>query len=310
MSAAAGMPDISISVVNWNTRSDLLECLASIVPRGARTLHEGSSFTVEGVTCDVTVVDNNSEDFSADAVSSIFPVVRLLRQKANLGFGAGHNRALAANTGRYRLLLNPDATIRPGAVAAMKAFADAHPRAGIIGPRVLNSDGTVQHSARAFPTLMAAVFRNSILGRWFPENRYTREYLQSDWDHADSREVDWVSGSAMLIRSEALDELGGLDEQYYMYVEDVDICWRARKAGWQVWFCGDAEVVHKKARASDLMPNRMIYHHHRSMYLFYRKHYAVHASLLEKLITPPGLVLRAAYSIGRNKLHKWANRGG
>jgi GT2 family glycosyltransferase len=208
-----------------------------------------------------------------------------------------------------RFVLNPDATVSPGCLKALLDFAGAHPRAAVIGPRVLNPDGSIQHSARAFPTLMAALYRHSILGRLFPDNPHTRHYLQSDWDHRDSRPVDWVSGSAMLIRSDALLELGGFDERYYMYVEDVDLCWRARRAGWEVWFCADAEVTHRKARASDLMPNRMIYHHHRSMYIFYRTHYRPRAGLLERLITPPGLVLRAAYFIGRNKLHGWLRRG-
>ena len=302
-------PDISVTIVNWNTRSDLLDCLSSFIPRQCRGLPEGSIFAADGVLCDVTVVDNNSQDFSADAVRSLFPVVRLLRMERNIGFAAGHNRAFAAARGRLRFVLNPDATVSPGCLRALLDFAGAHPRAAVIGPRVLNPDGSIQHSARAFPTLMAALYRHSILGRLFPDNPHTRHYLQSDWDHRDSRPVDWVSGSAMLIRSDALLELGGFDERYYMYVEDVDLCWRARLAGWEVWFCADAEVTHRKARASDLMPNRMIYDHHRSMYIFYRTHYRPRAGLLERLITPPGLVLRAAYFIGRNKLHGWLRRG-
>lgn len=302
-------PDISVSIVNWNTRSDLLECLSSLIPRECRRLPSGCVFQAEGVFCDVTVVDNNSQDFSADAVQSLFPVVRLLRMDRNLGFAAGHNRAFAAARGRYRFVLNPDATVSAGCLKALLDFAEAHPRAAVIGPRVLNPDGSIQHSARAFPTLMAALYRHSVLGRLFPDNPHTRRYLQSDWDHRDSRQVDWVSGSAMLIREEALRELGGFDERYYMYVEDVDLCWRARQAGWEVWFCADAEVTHKKARASDLMPNRMIYHHHRSMYIFYRTHYRPRAGVLERVITPPGLVLRAAYFIGRNKLHGWLRKG-
>lgn len=302
-------PDISVSIVNWNTRSDLLECLSSLIPRECRRFPPGCVFQAGGVFCDVTVVDNNSQDFSADAVQSLFPVVRLLRMDRNLGFAAGHNRAFAAARGRYRFVLNPDATVSAGCMKALLDFAEAHPRAAVIGPRVLNPDGSIQHSARAFPTLMAALYRHSILGRLFPDNPHTRRYLQSDWDHRDSRQVDWVSGSAMLIREEALRELGGFDERYYMYVEDVDLCWRARQAGWEVWFCADAEATHKKARASDLMPNRMIYHHHRSMYIFYRTHYRPRAGVLERVITPPGLVLRAAYFIGRNKLHGWLRKG-
>ncbi len=297
--------DISVSIVNWHTREDLLECLGSFVPPEARRQPEGSSFAVNGLTCEVIVVDNASGDGSVEDTRAQFPVVRLLAQERNLGFGRGHNKAISVARGRYILLLNPDTIIGERSLPDLVACAHSRPEAGILGPRILNPDGSVQYSARSFPTLAAGFFRNSILGRLFPRNRYTREYLQSDWDHHDTREVDWVSGAAMLIRREALKDLTGLDEDYYMYVEDVDICWRARKAGWTVLFCAESEIKHKKARASDLAPNRMIYHHHRSMYLFFRKHYLADAGVLQQIIVPAGLFVRASYFITRNKMAKW-----
>jgi len=251
------------------------------------------------------VVDNASEDSSAAAVRRLFPVVRLLPQESNLGFAAGHNRAFVVSRGRWVLALNPDSTVRPGALACLVAFADAHPEAAAVGPKVLNPDGTVQHSARKFPTLLAGMFRNSILDRLFPNNRYTRDYLQSDWDHSDPRQVDWLSGAALLIARPALWEMQGFDEGYFMYVEDMDFCWRAHKGGWQVWFCPDAQIVHTRARASDLVPNRMIYQHHKSMYRFYKKHYRPTASLLERTLAPLGLCVRASYFIAKNKWYKW-----
>lgn len=297
--------DLTVSIVNWHTREDLLQCLASFVPPGARRQPSGSSFALDGSSCEVIVVDNNSGDGSVEDTRAEYPVVQLLAQSTNLGFGRGHNKAIALARGRHILLLNPDTIVSREALAALVTCADARPEVGILGPRILNPDGTVQYSARSFPTLAASFFRNSFLGRLFPGNRYTRQYLQSDWDHADTRDVDWVSGAAMLIRREALADLGGLDEDYYMYVEDVDICWRARKAGWTVLFCAESEIRHKKARASDLAPNRMIYHHHRSMYLFFRKHYLPDAGLPQRIIVPLGLFVRASYFIARNKLAKW-----
>lgn len=297
--------DLTISIVNWNTRQDLLDCLRSFIPEAARMLGEGASFSIGSYSCEVIVVDNGSQDFSVEAVRELFPAVLVLPQERNLGFGRGHNKAFEISRGRFIFVLNPDSRLSPDSIAALIKCADNHPESAIFGPKVLNPNGTVQHSARRFPTLAAGLFRHSILGRLFPNNPAVREYLQTDWDHSDSREVDWVSGCAMLIRRSALIQMGGFEEAYYMYVEDVDICWRARDAGWKVWFCAEAEVTHRKARASDLAPNRMLYHHHRSMYIFFRRHYWPNASWLDRLLVPTGLAARASYFIAKNKWHKW-----
>lgn len=297
--------DLTVSIVNWNTRQDLLDCLSSFVPVEDRARDTGAAFQIDGYSCEVIVVDNHSDDFSVEAVRQSYPVVRILPQERNLGFGAGHNRAFEQSRGRFVFVLNPDSHLSSAAIVALIGCAEQHPESAIFGPRVLNPDGSVQHSARRFPTLAAGLYRHSVLGRLFPNNPAVRNYLQTDWDHRDSREVDWVSGCAMLIRRSALVQMGGFEEVYYMYVEDVDICWRARQAGWTVWFCAQAEVTHRKARASDLAPNRMIYHHHRSMYIFFRRHYWEGTGLLDRLIVPLGLGLRASYFIAKNKWHKW-----
>ncbi|MDI6828775.1 MAG: glycosyltransferase family 2 protein, partial [Armatimonadota bacterium] len=205
--------------------------------------------------------------------------------------------------GRYVLLLNPDAEVKAGTFSILVNFADANPGAGLIGPKILNKDGSLQSSARRFPTPLAALFRNTFLGRLFPNNQYVREYLMADWDHSSPREVDWLSGAALMLRRAMLDEIGLLDERFFMYCEDVDIAYRAKQKGWKAIYCPEAQVVHFLAKASDQAPNKMILTFHKSMYAFYKKHYAAEWSLPMRIITPIGIFARATLFIANNYIH-------
>jgi GT2 family glycosyltransferase len=280
-------PDISIVIVSWNTRDDLRHCLESL-------------FANEGASYEVIAIDNASADDSAEMVRTEFPSVKLIANDANLGFAKGSNQGIAVSAGRYILLLNPDSEVRPGFISCMVAFGDEHPEYGIFGPKVLNPNGTLQYSCRRFPTLAAGFFRNTILGKYFPHNTYLMDYLMANWDHNDVREVDWVSGCSMTVRREALDDIGMLDEQFYMYVEDVDFAYRAKQKGYKVAYNPGAVVVHARAKSSDKTPNRMIVEFHKSMYRFYKKHYAKNWSLLTRAVVPLGLIARAAFFIARN----------
>lgn len=206
--------DLTVVILSWNTRELLEKCLRSI-------LCPGPALALETI-----VVDNASQDDSRQMVTALFPGVRLLVNKKNLGFGAGNNAAIPAATGRYVLFLNSDTTVTPGALDAMVRYADEHPEIGVLGPKLLNADGTLQYSCRRYPNLGTGFFRNTPLGRLFPNNRFTTDYLLSDWDHASPRDVDWVSGAALMIRRPLLEQLLGFDEEYYFYCEDVDLCWR------------------------------------------------------------------------------------
>jgi hypothetical protein len=201
--------------------------------------------------------------------------------------------------------LNPDTEVHEGALATLIAFADAHPEAGIVGAKLLNGDGSLQYSCRTFPTLMNGFFRDTPLGRLFPQNRYNRDYLMKDWDHRSPREVDWVSGAAMLIRREALEEIGGLDESFFMYCEDVDLCYRAHQRGWKVMYCPDAVITHLIARASDQNVAAMLMERHRSMFRFFRKHYASTASPLIWPLVIAGLTGRAGALVVKNRIDRW-----
>lgn len=283
------MTDIAVIIVNWNAREDLRCCLQSLYAEPKPT-----------VTYEVWVVDNASDDGSDDMVTSEFPQVRFVVNADNAGFSKANNQAIAQTDSQYVFLLNSDAFLHSGALDQLIAYADAHPQAGIVGPKVLNSDGSLQFSCRRFPSLGAGFFRNTYLGRLFPHNKFARDYLMNDFDHAHDSPVDWVSGCAMLIRRDLLQKIGPLDERFYMYCEDVDLCQRAWEGGWEVIYTPQAVVTHAIGRSSDKNADKMIIEFHRSWYEYDRKRHP-RASLLRRMAVFSGLWLRAAVRIAKRR---------
>lgn len=251
--------DLSITICSWNTLEDTRACLRSL-----QAVQNEASF-------ETIVVDNNSEDGSPDMIAAEFPWVRLERMARNLGFTGGHNHALAIRNGRHVMPLNSDTVVHPGALALLMKHLQENPQTGIVGPKLLNPDGSLQLSARRFPTPSAALFRNTPLGKLFPNNRYVRAYLMEDFDHSDATTVDWVSGAAFIAREELVAKIGLFDPEYFMYCEDVDLCWRTWKAGYDVLYLPEAVITHAIGRSTDKAPNRMIGRFHRSMLRFYAK---------------------------------------
>lgn len=288
------LPDLSVVIVNWNTRPELRNCLRSVMKADTGRM-------------EVFVIDNASADCSADMVRQEFPSVHLIENTANVGFAVASNQGIKASTGRYVLLLNPDSEVQPRAFSSVIEYADSNRKIGIIGIKILNSDGTLQFSCRGFPTLMAGVFRNTILGHFFPNNPYTRDYLKTAWDHNAPSDVDWVSGAAMVLRRELIEDIGMLDEAFFMYCEDVDIGYRAHKKGWRVGYFPGAVVTHARGKSSDKRPNLMILEHHKSMYYFFKKHYLPDTFLLVRALVPVGLVMRASFFIARNEYYRGRN---
>ncbi|MCL5283199.1 MAG: glycosyltransferase family 2 protein [Armatimonadetes bacterium] len=288
--------DLSVVVLNWNAGEDLRRCLQSLTPLPSE------------IEMEVLVVDNASSDSSRAMVANEFPGARLIVNKTNLGFCAGNNAALPYVMGRWVLFLNPDTVVHLGALAAMVQYGDAHSEVGIIGPKLLNPDGSLQYSCRQFPDLAAGFFRKTPLGRLYPKNRYAANYIMSDWDHCSTREVDWLSGAAMITRKSLLDEIGAFDEDYYMFCEDVDLCYRAWKSGWKVVYLPEAVITHRIGRSTDQVPVRSTYLFHRSMYLFYRKHYRSKIPIAVRPIILPGIVLRAVGQIVRYRVVRWFRR--
>lgn len=283
------MTDIAVIIVNWNAREDLRACLTSLY-----------ADPKPQVTCDVWVVDNASGDGSAAMVAAEFPEVQLRANTENLGFSKANNQAIQDSDSRYVFLLNSDAAIHSGALDTLAAYADSHPNAAILGPKVLNPDGTLQFSCRRFPSLGAGFFRNTYLGRLFPNNRFAADYLMTSFDHASDLAVDWVSGCAMLLRRTAIDQIGALDERFYMYCEDVDICQRAWDANMEVVYVPEAVVTHAIGRSSDKNADKMIREFHRSWYEYDLKRHPK-SSEVRRAAVYSGLWLRAAVRIAKRR---------
>lgn len=245
-------------IINYNTREDLRRCLVTMEERLGRL--------------PAVVVDNGSSDGSQRMVREEFPWVRLVENPGNRGYAAACNLGIRSTDRPYVLVLNSDVEFVEGGLEVLLDYLDRHPRVGALGPRVLNSDGTRQMSCRRFPSMLENVV-HGFLGEIWPDNPLTRSYQMKDLEDGGPREVDWVSGAAMLLRREAAEEVGGFDETYFMYVEDVDLCWRLRAAGYGVVYHPGFSLVHHIGRASSQQSTRMLYQHHRSMYVFFRRRY-------------------------------------
>ena len=222
--AARPRTDVSVVVVTLDALPWLEQALDSVAG------HE------------TVVVDHGSTDGTLDAVRAR-PGVRLVEQP-NRGLGAGWNRGIAETGGRYVLILNADAWLLPGALDALAAHADAHPRAAVVGPRLRNPDGTLQRSVRGFPTLWRLATEYLFLRKLAPRSRAFNAFYAGGFDHDEPREADFLMGAVLLVRREAIDAVGGLDESFFLFSEETDWCYRFRRAGWSVLFTPEAEAVH------------------------------------------------------------------
>jgi N-acetylglucosaminyl-diphospho-decaprenol L-rhamnosyltransferase len=255
--------DLSIIVVNWNVCELLRRCLASIeANRGDLSL-------------EVIVVDNASSDDSVPMVEQEFPQVHLIASRENLGYTGGNNLGLKEAGGRCLLILNPDTEIVGHALEHMVTYLDSHPAVGAVGPQLLNPDGSVQSSRRRFPQLLTAFFDSgtSFSMRWFPNNRFERAYFMADSPDDKVQSVDWLVGAALMIRRKAWQEVGPLDEQFFMYSEELDWCRRCREVGWEVHYLPTAQIVHYEqgsARQTGVTTWIRVY---RSKILYFRKYF-------------------------------------
>jgi N-acetylglucosaminyl-diphospho-decaprenol L-rhamnosyltransferase len=249
-------PAVGAVVVSYNSERHLPGCLDTL--------------RAEGVS-PVVVADNGSSDRSLDVAAAKGAV--WLPTGGNLGYGRAANLAAAhpALDGHTHLIVcNPDTEVRPGSVERLVAAIEADPSIGVVGPRIVNPDGSLYPSARTFPDMVDAM-GHGLLGQVVPDNPFTRRYRMLDWDHAAAARVDWVSGAFLLVRRPAWIAVGGFDPAYFMYMEDVDLCWRLQRAGWGVAYEPAAEVVHVQGVSADLHPYRMMAAHHRSMWTFARR---------------------------------------
>jgi GT2 family glycosyltransferase len=219
------MADLSVVVVTYDALPWLEQCLESVAGH------------------DVVVVDHGSTDGTLDLVRDRFPHVRIVEQE-NRGMGGGNNAGMRVSDGRYFLLLNSDAWVVGDAIERLVAFADEHPEAAVVGPRLRNVDGTIQRSVRGFPTLWRLATEYLYLRKLAPRSRLLNAFYGAGFDHETAREVDWLFGPCLLVRRDASDAVGLFDESFFMFSEEVDWCWRFHTAGWKVFFFPVAEVVH------------------------------------------------------------------
>jgi N-acetylglucosaminyl-diphospho-decaprenol L-rhamnosyltransferase len=248
---------IAVVVVNHETRDHLRACLETVREAGP---------------AEVVVVDNASRDGSVEMVREGFPEVRLLANADNPGYGAASNRGIAACRAPYVLLLNSDTRLRPGALAALAAELDRHPRTGIAGPRLLNPDGTRQPSCFPFLTPFNVLAMNTYLNRVVRYAPGLRRRFRPVYSAIPGGEVPWVKGAALGVRREAFAAVGGFDETYFLYAEEMDLCWRLRAAGWEIRFTPEAEVVHEEGASTGRLRPEMAVRLFASLAHFHRLH--------------------------------------
>lgn len=288
-------PDLSVVILNYNAAGDVRRCLASLLAG------------CEGLCYETIVVDNASPRPGVDAAVAGHTGVRLIKRQRNGGFSAGINTGLRAATSAAVLILNPDTTLAPKAAVAMLAYLREHAEVGVLGPRILNEDGTLQLSCRRFPTFATAAFnRNSLLTRILPHNRFSSAYLMSDWDHTSIGDVDWLSGAAMLLNRAALEQVGLFDERYFFEIEDVDLCRRMHDAGFRVVYFPDATITHRIGASSSTLPNRVVLARHRGMWLYYRTY--MRGGPVVDVLTATAILGRCLLFLGRGNLRRAASR--
>jgi N-acetylglucosaminyl-diphospho-decaprenol L-rhamnosyltransferase len=240
---------VAAVIVSYNVADLLLDCIASLRADGVRR---------------VVVVDNASRDDSVAAVRRTFPDVDVLALPENLGFGSGVNRGMARVDADHVLVVNPDVVVHPGSTKVLLDALESDPGLAVVAPRIETPDGGLYPSARRFPDLVDAAGHAFLHFVW-PANPFSRRYRMLDWDHAEAADVDWVAGTHFLVRRAAWDAVGGFDEGYFMYMEDVDLCWRLWRSGWRCGYEPAATVTHAIGRSTDQTPYRMIAAHHRSL---------------------------------------------
>ncbi len=255
---------VTIVVVNWNTKDLLRACLESLRQDSDESGRQ------------IIIVDNASRDGSAQMVASEFPEAQLIVNTRNRGFAAANNQGIAAARGRYLLLLNSDTQVPPGAVAVMARYLDDHPCVGAVGPRLLNADGSLQSSARDFPRMLWDGLAILEVERWPLVSRLAHNHVRRAtlyWsDHRYTRAVDWLMGACLMLRREAIEQAGALDEGYFFFAEEMDLCHRLWRLGWSVDFLAGAEIVHLGGQSASQVPAARLVWHYSGLLRFYRLH--------------------------------------
>ena len=233
--------DVSIIIVNYKSKEKTLACLKSI-----------AEADMGGLLYEIIVVDNNSEDNSAEIIKKIYPTIKIIKNEKNLGMGGGNNLGIKAAQAEFILILNPDTIIKKDAIKILHNFIKSDEQIGIAGPKLLNPDNTLQYSCRRFPKFYTPILRRTFLGK-FAKN-HLDNFLMKDYSHKEIKKVDWMLGSCLMVRKNILNKINGFDEKFFMYFEDTDLCKRVWQADFKVVYNPQAIVIHNHARASAESP--------------------------------------------------------
>lgn len=271
---------LSIIIVSWNVREDVLKCLRSIEEN--RPL----------VEFEIIVVDNASSDGTVEAIKKSFPEVRIIANKENRGFAAANNQGIEASSSEYVIFLNPDTIVHPNSLDNLIRFLDQNQDVGACGPKILNDDGTTQQSVRRFPTFRGALYRHTFFRflRLFREQY--KKWLMKDFDYDRQMDVDQVMGAAMIVGRSVLEEVGRMDEKFFMYYEEVDLCYRIKQTGRRVVFLPKAMITHRGERSSEQIPVERRIMMLTSMIAFFRKHRGKFATGLFNILFKTAVILR------------------
>jgi GT2 family glycosyltransferase len=254
------MLDSSIIIVSWNAKDHLINCLNSL-----------SKFKKNG--CEIIVVDNCSTDGSAKAVETQFPQVQLIRNKENLGFAKANNIGIRASNARYVCLINSDIILLDDCIEKLIDFMDSRPSVGMVGPKILNPDRSLQPQCQHFPTIWNHLCQTFGFNKLLPKSAFFSEPFMRYWTYNETKKVEVINGCFWMIRREALDKVGLLDEQFFFYGEDIDWCKRFHNAGWDVVFCSQAEAIHFGGASSNNQPIRFYLEMQKADLQYWRKHH-------------------------------------
>ena len=268
--------DLSIIIVNFNTGPYILRCLESIFRSG------------KGDSWEIFVIDNGSTDGSAAAVKEGFPEVHCVGTGVNLGFAKANNEAFRMARGKYLLLLNPDTNVRETTIERLVTFMDTHPQAGVAGAQLLNGDGSKQNSIANFPSLATELLNKSLLRRFFPE-----KFPGKERTYREPIEVDSVIGACMMVRREAVAQVGLLDENYFLFLEETDWCYRMKRAGWRIYHVPQAEIYHYQGKSAEKDRKSAKLEYYRSRYHFFKKN----KGRLQWFILLAGLMIRLSFQL-------------
>ena len=252
---------LSIIIVCYNDGALVLNLLDSVLSHTFLREYE------------IIMVDNASRDGSADMVAKSHPDVKIMRNEINKGFPTAVNEGIKASRGEYVLLLNPDIRVKERAIDILIEFMDSHPRAGAVGGKIINTDGSIQLSGKSFPDPMVMLFVTFDLHRIFPNNPVTKKYYHSLEDYGKTHEVEHLMASFLMVRRSVIDKVGLMDEHFFLYCDDVDWCYRIHNAGYEIWYVPSSEVTHAKGATTSRESYRGIVEYHKSAWYFYKKYY-------------------------------------